>query len=165
MMSSKDIYDACKKINDWEITAHFSVGGFEWLAFSKEHRGKMIIISSQRTTIVDCDNGTIEDCDIIFDETELIAYCDRLPDEDLHLAGQYGGSIPHTSDKGEKVIIETNDKHIMKIYFVSSPRDSQLIYYSYDAYLCGFSYDGDHFVLADDGGMIILKRKRRSQSG
>ena len=159
MMSSTDVYNACKDIKNWEITANFSVGGFEWLAFSKEQHGKMIIISAQRTTIVDCNNGNIEDCNIAFDENELIAYCDKLSDEELSIVGEYGGSIPHTTSKGEKIIIKTSDEHIMKIYFVNGLLSRKLIYDCYDAYLCGFSYDGDYFVLADDGGILILKRK------
>lgn len=56
-----------------EIGNKFSVGGFEWLGFSKEISNKMIIISSQKTTILDCNNGKIENCMIDYDEDELIA--------------------------------------------------------------------------------------------
>lgn len=159
MMYSKDIYNACKEIKNWEVTAQFSVGGFEWLAFSKEQHGKMIVISSQETTIVDCNNGKIEECEIVYDEQELVAYCERLSNEELCIVGQFGGKLPDTTVRGEKVIVRTNDEHIMKIFFASSLFDKTLIYDCYDAYLCGFSYDGDYFVLADDAGIIILKRK------
>ena len=161
MMSSIDVRDACNSIKNWSVTAAFSVGGFEWLAFSKESRGKMIVISAQRTTIVDCNTGIAEDCNIVFDEQELLAYCDRLPDEALHLAGQYGGKLPHVSAKGESVVVKTNDAHRMKIVFVSGFFHRKLIYDCYDAYVCGFSYDGDYFVLADDGGILILGRADR----
>ena len=46
----------------------------------------MIIISSQKTTILDCDNGKIENCMIDYDEEELIAICDKLPDEQILIA-------------------------------------------------------------------------------
>lgn len=36
MMTSIDIFNACKSIKGWEVTANFSVGGFERLAFSKK---------------------------------------------------------------------------------------------------------------------------------
>ncbi|MBQ2580243.1 MAG: hypothetical protein II574_01295, partial [Ruminococcus sp.] len=107
MMMPSDTRDACKGINGWEIAASFSVGGFEWLAFSEKQQGRMIIISSQRTTFVDCESGGIEDCDIVFDEQQLIAHCDRLPDEQLHIAGQFGGNLPDSARTGEKVIIQT----------------------------------------------------------
>lgn len=158
MMYTRDTLNACKGINGWEITASFAVGGFEWLAFSEKQQGKMIIISSQRTTLVDCDSGQIEDCDIAFDEKELIAYCDRLADEQLHLAGQFGGSLPDSTDAGERIDIATNDKHIMQIHFTDADNRKTLIYDCYDAYICGFSYDGGYFVLSDDGGIVILKK-------
>lgn len=161
MMTAIDTANACKSINGWKISASFSVGGFEWLAFSKEQPGKMIIISSQKTTIVDCNNGKIVECNIAFDETELIAYCDRLPDEKLSIAGEYGGTLPSISGKGEKIIINTTDDHIMRIVFVKNMISRTLIYHSYNAYICGFSYDGDYFVLADDGGILILKRQTK----
>ena len=128
MMNTKDTLNACKDINGWEVTASFAVGGFEWLAFSEKQQGRMIIISSQRTTLVDCESGGIEDCDIVFDEQQLIAYCDRLSDEQLHIAGQFGGSLPDSARTGEKVIIQTNDKHIMQIYFVTADNLKTQIY-------------------------------------
>ena len=164
MMSSTDVYNACNSIKNWSVTASFSVGGFEWLAFSKESRGKMIVISSQRTTVVDCNTGTVEDCGIVFDEKELLAYCDRLPDEELHIAGQYGGRLPLVSAKGESVVVRTNDAHMMKIHFVSGLFQRKLIYDCYDAYVCGFSCDGDYFVLADDSGILIMRRTDRDAS-
>lgn len=159
MMTSTDTFNACQKIKGWKISANFSVGGFEWLAFSKKQPEKMIVISSQRTTIVDCNNGIIEDCNIVFDENELIAYCDKLPNEELCIVGEYGGTLPSLSGKGEKADIIKTNNHIMRILFSINRIDETLIYHSYDAYICGFSYDGDYFVLADDGGILILKRQ------
>lgn len=159
MMTSIDTYNACQKIKGWKIAANFSVGGFEWLAFSKEQPEKMVLISSQRTTTVDCSNGSIEDCIVVLDEKELIAYCDKLQDEELQLAGQYGGALPHSSGKGETVEIHTTADHIMRITFIRNQFDKTLIYHCYDAYICGFSHNGDYFVLADDGGILILKRQ------
>ena len=64
---------ACQNIEGWKFVTSFSVGGFEWLGFSKERPNKMIIISSQKTTILDCNSGELENCSIDYDEDELIA--------------------------------------------------------------------------------------------
>ena len=34
-----------------------------------------------------------------------------------------------------------------------------LIYDNYPCYVCGFSSDGNNFALADDGGVVIIRRK------
>lgn len=52
MMNSMESLEALKKIDDWDIITNFSVGGFEWLGFSKEEPNKLICISSQKTTIL-----------------------------------------------------------------------------------------------------------------
>lgn len=66
---------------------------------------KMICISSQKTTIVNCDSGKVEDCIVDYDEQERIAICDRLQNEQIEITGQFGGDLPLVSGKGEKVVI------------------------------------------------------------
>lgn len=158
MMNEIECIEAYKKVNGWELVTSFSVGGFEWLGFSKEKPNKMICISSQKTTILNCDSGEIEECDADYDEQELIAICDLLPKEQITIVGQYGGELPLTSGKGEQVIIQKSKEHIMTITFVAIDGGETIIYHSYSAYICGFSYDGNYFVLANDGGIVVIKR-------
>ena len=68
LMNYDESIRACQHIDGWKFVTSFSVGGFEWLGFSKKISNKMIIISSQKTTILDCDNGKIENCMIDYDE-------------------------------------------------------------------------------------------------
>lgn len=158
MMNDTECIEAYKKIKGWELVISFSVGGFEWLGFSKEKPNKMICISSQKTTILNCDSGEIVECNIDYDEQELIAICDELSNEQITIAGQYGGELSLTSGKGEQVIIQETKEHIMTITFISINGEKTIIYYNYSAYICGFSYDGNYFVLAHDGGIEVIKR-------
>lgn len=103
MMNYADCMEAYKNIDGWQVITSFSVGGFEWLGFSKEQPNKMICISSQKTTIVNCDSGEVEDCIVDYDEQERIAICDRLQNEQMEITGQFGGDLPLVSAKGEKV--------------------------------------------------------------
>ena len=67
LMNYDESIRACQHIDGWKFVTSFSVGGFEWLGFSKKISNKMIIISSQKTTILDCDNVKIENCMIYYD--------------------------------------------------------------------------------------------------
>ncbi len=158
MMSTFDTLNALKKLNGWKVVADFSVGGLEWLGFSQSNPNKMIIISSQKTTILNCDNGKIEECIIEYDEQELIAICEQLPNEEIPISGQYGGKLSDCSMYGERVQMETNDKFITTVLFSSAYDKDCVIYQNYGPYTCGFSDNGNYFVLADDVGIIVIKR-------
>lgn len=160
MISEKESIEALKKIDGWEIIANFSVGGFEWLGFSKEQPKKLILISSQKTTILNCDDGNLEECEIDYDEDSLIAYCNLLPNELISIAGQYGGSLPLISGKGEHIISNTKE-NVMKITFISAQGKESVIHWNYGVYICGFSYDGNYFVIAKDAGIIVMKRSKK----
>ena len=46
LMNYDESIRACQHIDGWKFVTSFSVGGFEWLGFSKKISNKMIIISS-----------------------------------------------------------------------------------------------------------------------
>lgn len=158
MMTSFESVNALNNIANWKVVTYFSVGGFEWLGFSQYKPNKMIIISSQKSTILNCDNGEIEECLVEYDEQELIAICEKLPNERILIVGRYGGELSKNSKHGEKVRIETNEKFITTVMFFSVCEKEYVIFQNYGFYTCGFSYDGNYFVLADDGGIIVAKR-------
>lgn len=158
MMNYADCMKAYENIDEWQVITSFSVGDFEWLGFSKEQPNKMLCISSQKTTIIDCESGEVEDCIVDYDEQERVAICDRLPNEQFEIVGQFGGELPLVAEQGECVIIQQSEEHIMTITFVSSQGKETVIFENYGAYICGFSYDGNYFVLVDDGGIVIFKR-------
>ena len=166
MMNSFQMSEAMKNLNEWKLVGSFSVGGFEYMGFSNIDSNKLIIISSQRETIFDCEDGSITDIDVIFDEKEFVAVTEVLPDECIQIAGTYGGQMPHKTLQGERVEVSYHDKHIVsgkelqlqQIVFVDRFGTEKIIYDNYPSYVCGFSYDGNSFALADDGGVYILRR-------
>lgn len=113
MMNNIQMNEAMKKLKEWNLIGSFSVGGFEYMGFSKNNSNKLIIISSQRKTIFDCEDGSISDIDAEFDEKELVAITDMLPDEYIPIAGAYGGQMSHKTLQGERVEISYHDKHIL----------------------------------------------------
>ena len=166
MMNNIQMNEAMKKLKEWNLIGSFSVGGFEYMGFSNNNSNKLIIISSQRKTIFDCEDGSITDIDAEFDEKELVAITDILPDEYIPIAGVYGGQMSHKTLQGERVEISYHDKHIVsgkelqlqQIVFVDRFGAENIIYDNYPSYVCGFSSDGNSFALADDGGVYILRR-------
>lgn len=158
LMTFDESMNACKNICDWEFVTSFSVGGFEWMGFSKETTNKMIIISSQKSTILDCNSGKLDDCIVEYDEQELIAICDQLSNEQILIAGQYGGELPKTTPQGEQVLIQEKNEFIKTVTFIYNQDKKIKVFEGYGLYICGFSYDGNYFMMAEDAGVIVLKR-------
>lgn len=147
------------ELKEWRLSIEKVVGGFEWLGFSKKSSEKMLCISSEKSTIFDCLSGFAEECGVNLYEERFIAVCDKLPGEEIVLSGQYGGRILHNTPKGEKVQIETSPDFITTVTFITSKKKRNIIYSNYGYYTCGFSFDGQYFVFAQDAGLTILKRK------
>lgn len=57
----------------WCKIAEFSVGGLEWIGFTKKQPNKLLCISSQYISLIDCENGETIKCDTAYDEVNHIA--------------------------------------------------------------------------------------------
>ena len=168
MINSIQMSEVLKTLNNWGFVDSFSVGGFEYMGFSEKKPNKLIIISSQKETVYDCDNKSLTEAGIDIDEKEYTAMCDLFPDEIIHIASYWGGSLPHSTPQGDQVEISYYGDHVtsmgkelrlQKIYFVDGTGNKTLIYDDYPCYVCGFSHDGKYFALADDGGLTVIRRK------
>ena len=69
------------ELDGWCISIEKVVGGFLWLGFSETEPWKMLCISSDKTTIFDCDSGTVTETDCAYDEDALFTLCEDLNDE------------------------------------------------------------------------------------
>ncbi|MDO5750631.1 MAG: hypothetical protein Q4P78_05445 [Rothia sp. (in: high G+C Gram-positive bacteria)] len=165
----------------WELSTSFGVGGLEWIGFSRSQPHQLLVISSQKVTLVDCATGQVRPCECEYDEDSLTAVCTLLPDEFISLAGQYGGALPLSTEAGDRVRVEAlpdpnyDFRFNRYVVFYTPPRPKgalarlrqafsepaeQLMYAHLGYYVCGFSYDGEYFVLVEDTGITILKRSR-----
>ena len=67
---------------------------------------------------MNCKTGRIIECDLEYDEEEMIAYTDQVEDEVIPLAGQYGGKLKIKTNQGEQIKIEkTNTKNVFRLTF------------------------------------------------
>lgn len=167
-MNNIQMCEMLKKLNEWEFVDAFSVGGFEYMGFSGVSPNKLIIISSQKETVFDCDNKSMSEIEIDIDEKEYFAICDIFPDEIIPIASYWGGSLPHKTVQGDYIEMKYYGDHVtssgkklrfQKIYLIDKSGCRNLIYDNYPCYVCGFSSDGKNFALADDGGVVIIRRK------
>lgn len=75
-------------ITGWSKVAEFSVGGLMWVGFSKRQPYRLLCISSQYTSLVDCNTGDIAECDAECDEESCVALTFYLPDEVIDFSGK-----------------------------------------------------------------------------
>lgn len=151
-------------ITGWTTISEFSVGGLMWVGFSKRQPNKLLCISSQYDSLVDCDTGEIIECDVDYDEDNCIAVSTCLPDEVVDICGAYGG-IPllYTNAREEISILEQEElfasKTIIRAKVTFHTVDEKIeIHNDYGFYICSFSADGNYFVFAEDAGITIMKR-------
>ena len=145
------------KMEGWELVKEIVVGGLEWVGFSKTDTDKLLCISSQKTTLIDCFSGEVRPCNCEYDEETRIAYCDELPDEEIGIAGYYGGQLPDHSMQGDSVSVNEED-FITTVIFSPAQGNKSVIFRNYGFYTCGFSYDGRYFVFAQDAGVTLLRK-------
>ncbi|MDE6313368.1 MAG: hypothetical protein K2M46_07060 [Lachnospiraceae bacterium] len=60
--------------------------------------------------------------------------------------------------RNEKVRVEAVLENQTVVYFMSELGTESVIFKGYRFYTCGFSYDGEYFVFAQDAGIMILSR-------
>ena len=137
-----------------------SIGGFLYLAFLPDAYHKILCISSDYMSIIDSENGQVTPIDGDYDEVELVAMCEGY-DSPIPIAGQYGGSLPLNNGGNIRVTMDKNQSDeypILTIYWEVNKETRTQIYKGYLPYIFGFSPDGEYYVHADDGGLIVLKR-------
>ncbi|ALP90546.1 hypothetical protein [Clostridium butyricum] len=154
----EDFFQEFSKINGWKIVFEKSVGGFLYAGFSKKQPQKLMCISSQAISFIDCNKGICKYCDGDYDEDCLIAVCEGIDDEEISIAGQYGGRLEYNSIQGESIIVNTSKDFITEVTFKLNTGKIIKISKVYGYYTAGFSYDGNFFVFCDDGGITVLKK-------
>lgn len=168
-MNILDQEESMARIKGWSMVTSFSVGGFLYFGFSSKYPDKILIVSSQKDTILDCGTGMLHDCEAEIDEENHIAFCDLLADDFFKIYGQYGGDISQQTKEGESVFFKILGSHkvgdkelqIQQVSFVDRNKEHVVIHRGYLIYTCGFTLDGNYFVFADDGGIFVLKRQTK----
>ena len=87
----------------WEKTT-YSAGGLTYVGFSNVCTEKLVAISTQRQSVIDCKTGSKTYCTENYDEDNLIALADELGDEIVPIAGDGGGGLRRFSKDGNILV-------------------------------------------------------------
>lgn len=147
--------------------ADIVVGGLVYVGFSELQPKKMICISSQHSSIIDCDSRAITYQDVSFDELELTAVTDALPGEVICLAGIGGGGLRHRNAEGDMLAMAAPDYPKVQIIYqpqykscFSEPEACSVIFEEYEMRAFGFNKCGNYIVAACSGGVAIFSRQQ-----
>ena len=83
----------------WEKIT-FAVGGLMYIGFSDINTEKLVVISSQGQSIINCRTDEKIYCEENYDENDLITRVEEFGDEALSIAGEGGGGLRWHSKDG-----------------------------------------------------------------
>ena len=139
--------------NGWEKTT-YAVGGLTYLGFSNVHTEKLVVVSSQRQSIIDCKTGNKTYCTENYDEDDLIALAEELGDEIVPIAGDGGGGLRRFSKDGNTLVPAAPFWPMVKIIFMPqytlytlNPEKCTIIFEDYEIKAFGFSKCGNYIAV------------------
>lgn len=142
------------------------VGGIEYIGFSEIQTEKLICISSQEQSMIDCKTKEIVFGEVNYDEQNLIAVSDMLEDEVIRLAGIGGGGLRYFAPNGDNLIEVAPYYPKRQVIFAPSykscfftPIECSSIFEDYELRAFGFSKCGNYMVAASASDLSIFERK------
>ena len=143
------------------------VGGLEYIGLSELQPGKLICISSQHCSVIDCETRAIAYHDIVYDELDLTAVTEALPGETIRLSGIGGGGLRHYSPEGDVLMAAAPEYPKIQIIFQPGykscflePETCSIIFEDYEIRAYGFSRCGNYIIAAFSGGVTIFTRQQ-----
>jgi hypothetical protein len=145
--------------------ASIAVGGLMYVGFSEADTNKLICISTQKQTVVNCETCEVEDCPENYDELELTAMARALGDEVIRIAGIGGGGLRLLSRSGDSLLLVAPQFPAQEIIFepdfkscLLEPEKCWRIYKGYELRAYGFSRCSQYFVIGDSCDLHIFRR-------
>lgn len=151
----------------WEYHV-LSVGGLMYVGFSEMQTEKLICISSQGQSVINCKTLQKNYYDENYDENDLVAYAEDLGDEIIKIAGDMGGGLRTGSKEGnslqkiapywpkEQIIFCPN---YQSLYI--APDQCWNVFDDYGIKAYGFSKCGIYFIIATSSDLTIYKKIKK----
>lgn len=160
------------KIEGWQCLGIYAVGGLLAVGFSKR-KDILLVESSTGRGLFDCNTGEKIARDYneeYVNPYDYELYCmgiDVLSDEEINTAGINGGGLLTVSPQGDSINIVSLNWPIQEIIFCpnySSIYDDKtkdkccIVASEYEIRACGFSSNGNFFILATSSDFVLYKR-------
>lgn len=143
----------------------FAVGGLMYIGFSNIQTEKLVVISSQRQSIIDCKTGEKVYCGENYDELDLTAQAELLSDEVISIAGEGGGGLRRVSAAGDGLDLAAPFWPREQIIFMpryaswyQHPEQCTVLVDDYKVLACGFSRCGNYMAVGTSSGLHIFRR-------
>ena len=148
----------------WE-KATYAVGGLMYIGFSNVCTEKLIVISSQSQSVIDCKRGSKTYCTENYDEDNFIALAEELGDEIVPIAGDGGGGLRRFSKEGnilvsaapfwpmEKIIFMPNYTH-----YTIHPEKCTIIVEDYAIKAFGFSKCENYMAVGTSDTLNVFRK-------
>lgn len=148
----------------WEKET-FAVGGLTYLGFSNLQTEKLVVISAQSQSVIDCRTWEKTYCTENYDERDLIACAEPLGDELVPIAGEGGGGLRRLSPAGDGLDraapFWSKELVIFMPQYASwyqSPETCTVIFDDYGPKAFGFSRCGNYMAVGTSSEVDIFRR-------
>lgn len=148
----------------WECHK-MAVGGLMYVGFSEVDTEKLICISSQGQSVINCNTMKKSYCTEDYDENNLTACAEELGDEIVKIAGLMGGGLRTGSKEGnllQKISPSWPKEQIIFCPAFQSPfiapEKCLNVFEDYEIRAYGFSKCGNYFIIATSSDLIIYKK-------
>lgn len=148
----------------WEKET-FAVGGLTYLGFSNRQTEKLVVISSQSQSVIDCRTWEKIDCEENYDKENLIACAEPLGDELIPIAGEGGGGLRRFAPPGDGLDTAAPLWPKELVIFMSqytswyqSPEACTIIFDDYGPKAFGFSRCGNYMAVGTSSEVDIFRR-------
>ncbi len=149
----------------WEKTT-FAVGGLMYIGFSDVSTEKLVVISSQGQSIINCRTGEKTYCEENYDEGNLIAYAEELVDEAIPIAGEVGGGLSRYSKDGNILGAVAPAWPMEQIVFMpnydswhQNPDKCTILFEDYEIRAFGFSKCGNYMAVCNSHTLDIFRKQ------
>lgn len=143
----------------------FAVGGLMYLGFSAVQTEKLVVISSQSQSVIDCGTGEKTYCTGNCDERDLIACVEPLGDELVPIAGLGGGGLRCFSPAGDGLDLAAPFWPREQVIFMPQyspwyqcPERCTVIFEDDGVLAWGFSRCGNYMAVGTSSDVHIFKR-------